>query len=150
MELRTGSSESTLDDKGRVSVPVRFREQFHGDLMITRSVVDPCVWILTQGAWEVFKRNMSNSGEFTKEEKRFFKDTVIDLGEEVKLDKAGRIAIPSALRGYANLTKECIVISAGDRLSIWDAGEFNAYIKENKPTAKAALNKLSSDMFSAS
>ena len=147
MAVKTGSSESTLDDKGRVSIPVRFREQFQGDLIITRGL-ERCAWIMTPSAWENFKRNMSNP-EFTPEERRFFKDTVIDLKEEVKLDKVGRIAIPSALRNYANLTKECIVVSAGDRLSIWDFGEFNAHIRKREEVATAALNKLGSkDIFS--
>jgi len=148
MELKTGSSESTLDDKGRVSVPVRFREQFHGDLFITRGL-EPCVWIMTPAAWENLKKNISDPEVFTPELRRYYKDTVIDLKEEGKLDKVGRIAIPSAFRNYANLTKDCLVVSAGDRLSIWDFGEFNAYIKKKEEAVKAALDKVNIDIFSA-
>ena len=141
MELKTGSAGSTLDDKGRVSIPVRFREQFQGSLVITRGL-DPCVWIMTPATWETLKKNLSNSEIFPPEELRYYKDTLIDLNEEVKLDKVGRIAIPFSFRSYANLTKECLVISAGDRLSIWDSGEFNTHTKKGPPSVSDSLNKL--------
>jgi len=150
MELKTGSAESTLDDKGRVNIPTRFREQYQEKLVITRGM-EPCVWILTPAAWEHFRKNLCNSEVFTQEERRLFEDTLLNLGDEVELDKAGRIAIPSTLRKYANLTKDCIVISAGDRLSVWDSGVFDAYLKEKEAIAREAMNKLGSrDIFRAS
>jgi MraZ protein len=148
MELKTGSSESTLDDKGRVSIPVRFREQFKGELFITRGM-ERCVWIITPAAWENLKKNLSDPEVFAPESRRFYKDSIIDLKEEGKLDTAGRIAIPSALRSYANLTKGCLVVSSGDRLTIWDFGEFNDYIKTKGEVATAALDKANIDIFSA-
>jgi MraZ protein len=141
MELKTGSSESTLDDKGRLSIPVRFREQFQGKLIITRGL-EPYVWIMTPPAWENLKKNMGDSDVFTPEELRFFRDTLIYLNEEVKLDKVGRIAIPSSFRSYANLTKDCLVICAGDRLSVWDSGEFITHTKRKRKFASEAMNKL--------
>ena len=149
MELKTGSSESTLDDKGRVNIPVRFREQFQGDLFITRGQ-ERCVWIITPPAWENLKKNLGNSEVFTPEERRFYKETMIDLKEDVKIDKAGRIAIPSLLRGYANLSSKCTVICSGDRLAVWDSDEFIALIKKREEPSTASLNKFGDrDIFSA-
>ncbi|MCL2380691.1 MAG: division/cell wall cluster transcriptional repressor MraZ [Treponema sp.] len=141
MELKTGSAESTLDDKGRVSVPLRFREQYQGELIITRGM-ERCVWVMTPSAWGHFKKNLYGSGEFTQAERRLFEDTLINLGDDVELDKAGRIAVPPVLRKYANLTKDCIVISAGDRLSIWDSEEFDTYLRKKEEQAQAAMDKL--------
>jgi len=141
MELKTGSAESTLDDKGRVSIPVRFRGQFQGTLIITRSL-DPCVWIMMPDTWERVKKNLSDPTVFTPEALRYYKETLIDLHDEVRLDKVGRIAIPSTFRSYANLTKDCMVISAGDRLSLWDSREFNAHTKSGPKTNDESLNKL--------
>jgi MraZ protein len=104
---------------------------------------------MTPSSWENLKRNMSDPAVFAPELRRYYKDTVIDLKEEGKLDKAGRIAIPSALRNYANLTKDCLVVSAGDRFSIWDFKEFNAYIKRKEDVATAALDKANIDIFGA-
>ena len=141
MELKTGPGDSTLDDKGRVSIPVRFREQFQGKLIITRGL-DPCVWVMTPAAWENLRKNLSDAAVFPPEAIRFYKDTLIDMNDEVKLDKVGRIAIPSALRIYANLTKECLVVSGGDRMAIWDSGEFVAHTKNGPKTNDESLNKL--------
>jgi len=149
MELKTGFSDSTLDDKGRVSIPVRFREQFQGELFITRGFLEYCVWIMTPAAWENFTKNLSDPELFSPEERRYFKETIIDFKEEGKLDKVGRIAVPSAVRSYANLTKSCVVVSSGDRLSIWDVGEFNAHIKKKEESVTAALDRSNIDIFGA-
>jgi len=150
MVFKTGSAESILDDKGRLNIPIRFREQYQGTLYITRGM-EPCVWIMTPAAWEHLEKNMHNSDVFTQEERRLFDDTLLNLRDEVELDKTGRIAIPSTLRKYASLRKDCIVISAGDRLSIWDSDVFDAYLKEKEAVARAAMNKLGShDIFRSS
>ena len=149
MELKTGSAESTLDDKGRVSIPVRFREQFQGKLVITRGL-EPCILIMLPAAWENLRKNLSDSTVFASEDIRFFKDTLIDLHDEVRLDKVGRIAIPSSLRSYANLTKECLVVSGGNHLSIWDSGEFITHTRGERKSISESMNKRSSeDIFSA-
>ena len=148
MELKTGSSESTLDDKGRVSIPVRFRDQFQGELFITRGQ-ERCVWIITPPAWENLKKNLGNPGVFSSEERRFYKETMIDLKEDVRIDKVGRIAIPSLLRGYANLSSKCTVICSGDRLAVWDSGEFIALINKREDSSTSTLNKFGGrDIFS--
>jgi MraZ protein len=146
MGLKTGSAESTLDDKGRVSIPVRFREHFQGKLIITCGQ-EHCVWIMTPAAWERFERALLKS-ELTQEERSILEDKHLVQADEVELDKAGRIAVPPIIRKYANLTKDCRVSRNENRLIIWDKGDFDTYMVENDPLAKAAINKLGSqDIF---
>ena len=141
MELKTGSAESTLDDKGRVSIPVRFRDYYQGKLVITWGM-EHCAWIMTPAVWKNFEQALRNSDKFTQEERLILEDKHLDQAQIVEIDKAGRIAIPPTLRRYANLTKECIVISAENRLSIWDCDVFNKYLAEKDAIARAAMNKL--------
>ena len=149
MELKTGSAESTLDDKGRVSIPVRFREQYQGKLVITWGI-EHCAWIMAPAVWKNFEQTLRDSDKFTQEERLILEDKHLDQAQVVELDKAGRIAIPPTLRRYAGLTGECIVISAENRLSIWDAGVFNAYLAEKDAIARSAMNKLGTkDIFKA-
>ena len=149
MELKTGSVESTLDDKGRVNIPVRFRDQYQGSLVITWGM-EHCVWIMTPAVWEHFERALRNSEMLTQEERLILEDKHLNQAQVVELDKSGRIAIPQTIRKYANLTRECIVISAENRLSIWDCGVFDAYLKESDMVARTAMNKLGSqDIFRA-
>jgi len=149
MELKTGSSESTLDDKGRVNIPVRFRAQYQGELVITWGM-EQCAWIMTPAVWEHFEQSLRNSETLSQEERLILEDKHLNQAQVVELDKAGRIAIPPHIRKYANLTRECMVISAENVLSIWDSATFDAYLREKDAVARGAINKLGSrDIFRA-
>jgi len=147
--LDTGSAESTLDDKGRVNIPVSFREHFHGELVITRGD-KPSAMILTPQVWERFKQSEENSEVLTHEQREAFKSKYLSQVKVVELDNAGRIAIPPIIRKYAKLTRNCVVIRDKDRLLIWDSDEYDAYLEEIDPIAQAAMNILGShDIFRA-
>jgi MraZ protein len=101
-------------------------------------------------AWGCFERNLRNPEMYTQEERRILENKHLHQAQVVEIDKAGRIAIPPTFRKYAHLEKDCMVISAEDRLSIWDIDSFNAYLAENDAIARAAINKLGSkDIFRA-
>ena len=147
--LNRGSAESTLDDKGRVNIPARFREHFKGELVITRGM-EHCVLIMTPSVWERFEKAEENSDILTQEEREAFKSKHLNQAQVVELDNAGRIAIPSIIRKYANLTRNCIVIRDEDRLSIWDSEAFETYLEEKDAVTRAVMNKISSqDIFRA-
>ena len=151
MELKTGSAESTLDDKGRVNIPIRFRDQFQGDLVISWGM-ERCVWVMKPSTWENLGKKMRRNSDkvFNQEEWRYFEYKVFGQAEPAKLDKTGRIAIPPTFRRYAGLTKDCMVISAEDRLSIWDIDVFYTYLAEKRSMAQTAMNKLGThDIFRA-
>ena len=149
MELKTGSAESTLDDKGRVSIPTRFREQFQGELIISWGM-EQCVWLMKPSNWKNLEQKMRNFQKFNQEEWRYFEYAVLGQKQPAELDKAGRIAIPPPFRRYASLTRDCMIISAEDRLSIWDLDIFYAYLAEKRGMAQAAMNKLGThDIFKA-
>ena len=141
MELKTGTAESTLDDKGRVSIPVRFREYFQGELIITWGS-EQCAWIMTPAVWERFERSIRNSEVLNPKQRRQLEAKHLEEANEVELDKAGRIAIPPRTRKYANLTKDCLVIRSEDRLYIWDVATRDAYLSENAPETLEAWNLI--------
>jgi MraZ protein len=149
MELNRGSAESTLDDKGRVTIPVRFRQYFQGELIITRGM-EHCALIMMPAVWERFEQAEVNSSVLNQEEREAFRNKHLNQAQVVELDKAGRIAVPPIIRKYANLSKDCTVIREEDRLSIWDTGDYEAYQAGIDELAKAAMNKLGSqDIFKA-
>jgi len=141
MELKTGAAESTLDDKGRVSIPVRFRECFQGELVITWGS-ERCAWIMTSAVWERFERSIRNSQVLNPKQRRDLEKKHLEEANEVELDKAGRIAIPPRIRKYANLTKDCLVIRSEDRLYIWDVATRDADIAKNDPETLEAFNLI--------
>jgi MraZ protein len=144
MELRTGSAESTLDEKGRVSIPVRFREQYQDKLVISRGM-EKCVLVMSFPVWERYEQDLrarSKEEGLNDEEWDVLEYKIIGHAQEAELDKVGRIAIPPTLRKHANLTKDCMVINGKNRLSIWDCETFEAYLQEKDAIARAAMNKL--------
>ena len=148
MELKTGAADSTLDDKGRVNIPIRFRDYFQGKLFITRGN-EKCATIMTEAVCErFFQKAEEKSEKINDEEGEPFNYKYLRLIDEVELDKTGRIAIPSHIRKYANLTRNCLVIRDEFRLFIWDRDEFENYMTETDPLARAAMNKIGSrDIF---
>ena len=141
MELKTGSAESTLDDKGRVNIPVRFRDYFKGELVITRGS-EQCAWIMTPTVWERFERSIRDSDLLKPKQRRQLEAKHLEEASMVELDKAGRIAVPPQIRRYANLTKDCLVIRSEDRLYIWDATTRDAYLSENAPETLEAWDLI--------
>ena len=139
--LSRGSVESTLDDKGRVNIPVRFREHFQGDLVITRGE-EHCAMILTPSGWEYIEQSEENSDVLTHVEREAYKDKYLNQASQVELDNAGRILIPPRIRQYANLTRNCTVVRDKDRLYIWDSDGYEAYLEQIAPIARTAMNKL--------
>jgi len=146
MELKTGAAESTLDDKGRVNIPTRFRDQFHGKLVITWGI-ERCAWIMTIPVWEHFEKTLRDAAKFTPEQLFILEEKHINQARVVEMDKAGRIPIDTIIRDYAKLNKDCRVIKSEDRLSIWDAPTYYAYLAEKDQIAREAMNKLGQNLF---
>lgn len=142
MQLGTGTFESTLDDKGRVSIPARLRERYSGELVITHGM-QPSAWIMTPAVWEQVQAKLDKAASALSE------DEYLDLqyqyvlpAQVVEIDKSGRIAVPSAIRKYARLNRECLVLSAENRLELWDAEFFWTYLQERRAKNQETMQKL--------
>jgi len=140
-KLLTGTFESTLDDKGRLVIPAPLRERYEGDLVITQGK-DSFVWIMTAGDYENFiaalKKSASSVEEYTAYQYQFeapARVTEIDK-------KTGRIPVPAAIRTYADLSRDCLVLCINGRLEIWNADSYRAHMQEIQQTAKEAMKKL--------
>lgn len=142
MELRTGTFETSLDDKGRISIPSRVREWYPGELVLTRGMY-PSVWIMSAEAWEIFSGKLKNQSGLTQEEYQSFQYHYILPAQVGEIDKSGRIAIPPTLRKHAKLGHDCLVMSAEDHLEIWDAEYHYTFEEEEmQPLRQEATRKL--------
>lgn len=142
MDLRTGTFESTLDDKGRVNIPVRLREWYADTELVITQGMQPSVWIMSSKVWEQVSEKLMNSDALTEEESLLLQYQHILPGQTGEIDKSGRLAIPSAIRRYAQLTKNCLVLSAENRLELWDADLFYSYLNANRPAIQDAWKKM--------
>ncbi len=120
-----GTYTPKLDDKGRLTLPAKFRDELRGGLMITKGQ-DHCLYVFTQDAFVEMARKVS-SAPLTSESARVFQRNLFSGTDDQNPDAQGRIAINAELRRYAGLTKDCVVIGAFTRAEIWDAQAWQAY-----------------------
>lgn len=112
----------TIDEKGRVIIPAKFREQLGCGFVITKGL-DRCLWILDAESWNKLEyklRGMSVLNPVTRKLQRHFSASAID-GET---DKQGRILLPPSLRAYAELDKEVLICGTTNRIEIWNSRLF--------------------------
>ena len=125
-----GEYHHNIDDKGRLTLPSKFREELGENFIITRGL-DECLFVYSIETFEKISKKL-NSLPFTKKNARSFKRFIFSGATAAEFDKQGRINITSLLVSYADLKKECVIIGVGDRLEIWSIEKWNNFYDTNK------------------
>lgn len=125
-----GTHTPKLDEKGRLFLPAKFRDALSGGLVITRGQ-ERCltVWPMAEFAAEAEKIRKAPS---TNKVARDYQRMLFAGASDEQPDRQGRITIPTMLRDYAALTRDCVVIGAIDRLEIWDAQAWQTYSEQQE------------------
>jgi len=126
-----GTHSPRLDDKGRLILPAKFREQMEAGVVVTRGQ-ERCLYVFPAAEFERLAEQLRQAPVTSKQARDYLRIFLSGASDEVP-DKQGRITIPTALRGYAGLDRDCAVIGAGQRVEIWDAGAWEAYLAEQEP-----------------
>ena len=124
-----GEYHHNIDDKGRLTLPSKFREELGENFIVTRGL-DECLFVYPMDEWNNISKKL-NSLPFTKKNARSFKRFIFSGATAAEFDKQGRINITSLLVSYADLKKECVIIGVGDRLEIWSNKDQLSDIAEN-------------------
>jgi MraZ protein len=135
-----GEYQHTLDAKGRLSLPVKFRNQLAGSYVVVKGI-EKCLYVFSPTGYEAFLGQLTERGDFGKDirdVRRFFTAGA----KEDELDSAGRISIPAGQREYAKLERDVAVIGNGDRVEIWDAAAWAAYNNEAEGRIEEVTSKL--------
>ena len=119
-----GEHEHTIDAKGRMAVPARFRGQMDRGAVISKGM-GACLSVYTMDRWEEKSAELI-SGK-TSDELRDFERRIYPSASEVELDGQGRMIIPAKLRAYANLGSEVTVAGVRDHFEIWDRATWKTY-----------------------
>ncbi len=123
-----GEFEHSLDAKGRLILPVKFRDR------LARLVVfkgrDGCVYLLPSDDFGTLSERLKEIGGKARDLQR----VVYGSASEQLIDRQGRMAIPETLRRYAELQRDVTVIGAGDRVEIWDRGRWAARVPQMDET----------------
>ena len=124
-----GEYHHNIDEKNRLIIPAKFREELGGKVVITRGLED-CLCIYSLVEWDRIVSKLK-SLPFTKKDARNFTRFFLSGATECEFDRSGRICISSPLVNYAGLSKECVIIGANDRLEIWSLKNWDDFFNEN-------------------
>ncbi len=125
-----GTHTPRLDEKGRLILPAKFREELASGLVLTRGQ-ERCIYVFSQSEFEKVHEQMRSAPISSRQARDYIRVFLSGASDEVP-DKQGRITIPPALRSYAGLDRELAVIGAGSRAEIWDAEAWNSYLEEKE------------------
>ncbi len=140
MKMFIGEFHHSIDEKGRIIIPSKFREELGSSFVITRGL-ENCLFVYSNDNWEKICSKL-NSLPFTKKDARVFNRFFMSGATSVELDKQGRINISTPLIQYANLVKDCVVIGTGDRLEIWSQESWDEFFQSNKDSMSDIAENL--------
>ena len=123
-----GAHPVTLDAKGRLAMPTRFREQIiarsQGRLTVTVDLTDRCLLIYTQPDWEVIEQKLVNLPAMNAASRRAQR-LMLGHASEIELDANGRALIAANLRGFAGIARDAVLVGQGVRFELWDETHWN-------------------------
>ncbi len=134
-----GEYHHTIDDKGRLTLPAKIREQLGNEFVVTRGL-DNCLFVYPQEEWNqvISKYKELPNTKDARNFMRFF----LSGATLTNFDKQGRINIPIPLSKYADLEKDCVIIGVNDRLEIWSQTSWEQFIDANEENFSDIADKL--------
>ena len=122
-----GEYQHSLDVKGRITIPAKFRELL-GDRFVVTKGLENCIFLYPLMEWETIE-NKLRTLPFTRADVRSFARFFFSGASELEVDKQGRTVLPLNLREYAAIDKDLIIIGVGSRAEIWAVESWEKYIE---------------------
>ena len=120
-----GEYKHTIDEKGRLAVPVKFRAQLSSGAVVTRGL-DNCLFLYTEDEWKILAEKLA-SLPINKANTRAFSRLMLAGAMDVSMDKQGRVILPDYLRKYVGVGKNVVVAGLYNRLEIWNEEKWEEY-----------------------
>ncbi len=120
-----GEYSHTIDAKGRMSIPAKFRADL-GEIFYLTKGLDKCIFAFPQNEWEGYKEKVRDF-PLSKKNARAFERKFLAGAMECSLDKQGRVNVAQSLRSHAGIVKDVVVIGVGSRIEIWCANAWEEY-----------------------
>ncbi|NLJ55636.1 MAG: division/cell wall cluster transcriptional repressor MraZ [Firmicutes bacterium] len=135
-----GEFNHTLDQKGRVIVPSRFRDKLGENFFVTRGL-DNCLFLYPAQEWENLEGKLKGL-PFTRAETRAFLRIFFSGASALEMDKQGRILVPPLLREHAQLKKDIVFIGVSNRAEIWDKDIWEEYSNKSNLSFEQVAESL--------
>ena len=125
-----GTHTPRLDEKGRLFLPAKYREEVAGGVVLTKGQ-ERCLFVFTAAGFAEKAQQLQDAPLSAKASRDYARQFFGSASDETP-DRQGRITVPPALRAYAGLDRDCVVVGANTRLEIWDAAAWAAYEQEHE------------------
>jgi MraZ protein len=135
-----GEYTHSLDEKGRLSVPAKFRRGLTGGVVITRGL-DSCLFVYPQHEWQELAQKLA-ALPLTQKHSRAFARLMLAGAWDAELDAQGRIMLPEYLRQYAALSKQVTVAGLYNRLELWDRATWQTYREATESESSAIAESM--------
>lgn len=124
-----GEHQHSLDEKGRIIIPSKFRADLGVEFVMTKGL-DNCLFVYPKSEWQILEEKLKTL-PLTNKDARAFVRFFFSGASESTLDKQGRVLIPSNLRDHSKLDKEAVIIGVSTRIEIWSKDQWDNYIDED-------------------
>ena len=135
-----GEYAHNLDAKGRMAIPVKFRDQLGAGMIVTRGL-DNCLFIFASKEWDALAEKLM-ALPLAQANSRAFVRLMLAGAVDVAVDSQGRVLIPDYLRRYAHLKKDVVVAGLYNRAEIWDAELWSQYKEKTEGASEEIAEKL--------
>lgn len=135
-----GEYRHTIDEKGRIIIPAKFREELGKAFVVTRGL-DHCLFVYPALEWSQLEQKLKTL-PFTRSDARAFTRFFFSGATEAELDKQGRVNVPGNLRQYAKLDKECVVLGVSNRVEVWSKRIWESYFAESEESFNEIAEKI--------
>ena len=144
MPMFMGEYHHTIDEKGRIIIPAKFREMLGEKFIVTRGI-ENCLFVYPNDEWQKIVTKLETL-PFTKRDARQFVRFFLSGATIAEFDKQGRVNLTSPLIDYAKLQKDCVVIGTGSRLEIWSKEDWDNFFE----SAKDNMSDIAENLFNES
>lgn len=140
-----GTFTPKLDDKGRLILPAKFRDELAEGLVVTRGQ-ERCLYVFSEHEFAKMHDRIREAPINSKQGRDYLRVFLSGAHAEAP-DRQGRFTVPATLREYANLERELVVIGAGSRAEIWNADAWRSYLAEQEAAFSEVEEEVIPGMF---
>lgn len=139
-----GTYEHTVDEKNRLTLPARFREEFAEGLFLARGM-DGCIVVYTRDAWDqLVSVRLADLDPFTREARQMSR-FIYAGASDAELDRQGRVVVPQGLMDHAGVSRDVIVAGLRDHVEIWERAAWRDQMEEVERNAERVAQRLAGD-----
>ena len=135
-----GTHQPRLDEKGRLILPAKFRDELAGGMVITKGQ-ERCLYVFPASEFAGMTERMAAAPVTSKASRDYLRVLFAGASDETA-DRQGRVMIPTGLRAYAGLERDVVVIGANTRLEIWDGAAWAAYLATQEDAFSTASEEV--------